>query len=211
MVDGLGKTRRHIIDRLKRTPNSTVKELADTAGITTVAARQHLGALAEQGLVESTTDEPAGRGRPATLWSLTPLANELFPDHHDDLTVELIDAVRNAVGEEGLASVLEARTTHQLEKLERNMPSSGLRARLEALAEHRTREGYLAEVVEEDDLLLIEHHCPVRAAAASCDGLCRAELELFRTALGDGVTVDRTEHALAGDTRCVYRIAKRAS
>ena len=212
MVDGIGATRRHIIDHLKRMPGSAVRDLASSAGITTVGARQHLNALESQGLAESTIDEPVGRGRPATLWALTPLADELFPDHHDELTVELIDAVRVAGGEDGLARVLNARTARQLESLERTLPRQGLTRKVEALAEHRTKEGYLAEMVDnDDDLLLIEHHCPVRAAAASCDGLCRAELELFRTALGGDVTVERTEHALAGDTRCVYRIARLAN
>jgi predicted ArsR family transcriptional regulator len=43
-------------------------------------------------------------------------------------------------------------------------------------------------------------------AANACQGLCRTELELFREALGDDVTVERVQHLLAGDQRCAYRI-----
>ena len=57
---------------------------------------------------------------------------------------------------------------------------------MRALAERRSTEGYLAEVVtDDDDLILIEHHCPICTAATSCQGLCRSELEVFRAALGD--------------------------
>ena len=43
-------------------------------------------------------------------------------------------------------------------------------------------------------------------AAAACQGFCRAELALFQAALGDGVSVERTDHILAGARRCAYRI-----
>jgi predicted ArsR family transcriptional regulator len=88
----------------------------------------------------------------------------------------------------------------------------------------RTVEGYMAEVLPEraeavaaggdDDadadgepgFLLIEHHCPICEAAESCQGLCRGELELFRTVLGDDVSVERVQHLMAGDLRCTYRV-----
>jgi predicted ArsR family transcriptional regulator len=58
-------------------------------------------------------------------------------------------------------------------------------------------------------MVLVEHHCPICEAAGACPGLCRTELELFREALGDDVTVERTQHLLGGDTRCAYRVTKR--
>jgi len=57
-----------------------------------------------------------------------------------------------------------------------------------------------------DDLLLIEHHCPICEAAEACAGFCRAELGVFRAVLGDDVSVERTEHLLSGGARCAYRI-----
>ena len=55
--------------------------------------------------------------------------------------------------------------------------------------------------------LFIENHCPICAAATACQGFCASELDLFRSALGPGVSVERAEHILSGDRRCVYRIA----
>jgi predicted ArsR family transcriptional regulator len=80
--------------------------------------------------------------------------------------------------------------------------------RVRALGERRTAEGYLAEVISDaDDLLLIEHHCPICSAATACQGLCRSELEVFQAALGPSVTVTREQHVLSGDARCTYRIS----
>jgi len=60
-----------------------------------------------------------------------------------------------------------------------------------------------------DGFLLIENHCPICAAAAACQGFCRAELEVFRDTLGADVIVERTDHILAGARRCAYRIASK--
>jgi predicted ArsR family transcriptional regulator len=204
----LGDTKRRIVDRLKRS-ESTPGELATALGLTEAAVRQHLDALATNGLVTATTRPPAGRGRPAHVWELTELARDLFPDHHDDLTVDLLDAVRRALGEDGLTAVIDMRAETQLAAYRKAIPKRGtLRARVEALARLRTDEGYLAEVVEDDDghLVLVEHHCPICVAAAACQNLCRSELDVFRAALGDDVVVERTQHLLAGNRRCAYKV-----
>ena len=57
--------------------------------------------------------------------------------------------------------------------------------------------------------LFVENHCPICAAAAACQGLCRSELAIFRAVLGTEFTVERVEHILAGARRCAYRIGRR--
>ena len=104
----LGTTKRRILERLKRA-DATVAELARTLDMTEAGVRQHLDALSENGMVVSRTRPGAGRGRPPTVWTLTDLAQDLFPDRHDDLTVDLISAVRSALGDEGLQRVIDAR------------------------------------------------------------------------------------------------------
>src|SRR5438045_1470084 len=148
-VKSLGTSKRQIVDRLKRA-DATVAELAEILDMTEAGVRQHLDALAEHGLVESRTRPSAGRGRPPTVWTLTDLAHDLFPDRHDDLTVDLISAVRNALGDKGLQRVIDARAEQQLAAYSRAVPKRGsLRARAEALARVRPEEGYLAEVVDD--------------------------------------------------------------
>jgi predicted ArsR family transcriptional regulator len=208
----LGTTKRAIVDRLKRVGGATVPELADALDLTAAGVRQHVDALAANGLVEARARAPQGRGRPATEWRLTDLASDLFPDRHDDLTVGLIDALRESLGEGGLEQVIEARTQQQLREYREVIPTdTSIVKRVNALARRRTAEGYLAEVVRDDDgaVVLIEHHCPICTAASACQGLCRSELELFRDALGDDVQVERTQHLMKGDVRCAYRVTPR--
>ena len=60
---------------------------------------------------------------------------------------------------------------------------------------------------KDGSFLLIENHCPICAAAQECQSLCLGELSLFRSALGRGVQIERTEHLFDGARRCVYRIS----
>jgi predicted ArsR family transcriptional regulator len=209
---GLSDAKRRVLERLKRVEDATAAELAAAFEVTEAGIRQHLDGLEGHGLVERHPGAASARGRPPVRWSLTPLAAELFPDRHADLTVELLDSIRAAVGEEGLDRVIDARAERQQTAYQQVVPdtTAPLRRRVAALARQRTVEGYMAEArVDGDAVLLIEHHCPVCLAAAACTGLCRGELELFRGVLGADVDVERTQHLIAGDPRCVYRIRER--
>jgi predicted ArsR family transcriptional regulator len=210
-VADLTDAKRRIVERLKRVESATAPELAAGFGLTDTAVRQHLEALEALGLVERSASDPVGRGRPPVAWRLTPVATSFFPDRHADLTVELIGSIRDALGEKGLTKVLGTRAKTQEASYSKALPdpeTTPLAERIARLAEVRTAEGYLAEAVAEPDgaVLLVEHHCPIADAARSCSGFCQSELELFRKVLGDDVVVERTQHLMAGDQRCAYRI-----
>ena len=200
--------KRRLLDHLKRRGPSTASSMAEVFGLTDAAVRQHLSSLASNGLVSQSSAAAMGRGRPATVWSLTDLAADLFPDRHSDLTLELISSIRTALGEEGLERVVQVRTNSQRVVYGQLVSAaSSWQDRVQALATRRSDEGYMAEVVVHDDyLLLIENHCPICDAATSCTNLCQAELDLFQATLGAEVEVSRIEHLLSGDRRCVYRI-----
>lgn len=204
--------KRRLLERLKRGGPSTAATLARSLELTDVAIRQHLTTLEETGLVRQRRRAPVGRGRPAIEWSLTSLAQEMFPDRHADLTVDLIEAVRATFGERGLDRLVARRAKEQTGRYRERLSKAGtsLPGKVKALARERTAEGYMAEVVPEKrgSYLLIEHHCPICEAARSCTGLCNAELEVFQKSLGSGAVVERTQHLLSGGDRCVYRIRK---
>jgi predicted ArsR family transcriptional regulator len=206
-------TKRRIVERLKRVESATATDLATEFGLTDTALRQHLDALEEAGMVTRSIAEPTGRGRPPLHWQLAPAATESFPDRHADLTVELISSVRATLGEAALERVIGARSDRQTAAYSAALSDADeLPERLQQLADLRTDEGYLAEVQRDDDhFILIEHHCPIGAAAGACRELCSAELDVFQRVLGDGVTVTRTQHLLAGDRRCTYRVEAAAS
>jgi predicted ArsR family transcriptional regulator len=212
-TSGIGDAQRRIVDHLKRAGASTTAAIADALGVTTQAVRPQLVELEERGLVNAETLVTGTRGRPPVGWALSPLAIELFPDRHGDLTVELLQTMRSELGEGAIESVLAARDRTHLDDLRRRMAhldADDVTGRVAVLADQRTRQGYMAEVSQDgDDIVLTEHHCPVCAAASECQSLCRNELDLFRSVIGDAAEVERSQHLLSGDPRCVYRIRTR--
>jgi predicted ArsR family transcriptional regulator len=202
-----GKTRRAIVKLLKTEGALDSARLARRLRLTPMAVRQHLYALQREKLVTAEA-RPVPLGRPAKYWRLTPQADRLFPDAYAELSVALMAAVGKAFGPAGLQRVLESRCAIQRADYGARIPAAApLAEKLRELARVRTEEGYMAEVTREGDShLFVERHCPICAAANACQGFCSTELDLFRSVLGPGVTVERTEHIIAGDRRCVYRI-----
>lgn len=211
MASDLSGAKRRIIERLKRADSATAPELAAEFGLTDTAIRQHLEALEAAELVERVVAPSSGRGRPPVHWRLAQAAGSLFTDRHSDLTVDLIASIRSALGEEALDKVVQARADRQLANyLVRLDGAPTVSEKVHRLAELRNAEGYLAEAIDGDgEVTLVEHHCPIRGAADSCAGLCSAELELFRKAVGPEATVAREQHVLDGGQRCAYKITLR--
>lgn len=210
--DHAEKTRDKILLHLKMRGPHTAADLARLFGVTGMAIRQHLATLQAGGLVEA-EEERRPVGRPTRVWRLTERAAERFPSGYGDLAVEVLSAVREALGEAAVERVLEERVARQIAHYREQMPGaqSQLEARVARLVELRRAEGYLPEWTMDgkEACTLVENHCPVSRAAMACDGLCQSELRLFQEVLGPNVEVHRTEHLLDDSRRCAYRIVQR--
>jgi predicted ArsR family transcriptional regulator len=203
-----------VLELLKTRGPIATAGVAAALGVTPQGARQRLETMREAGLVE--TGRAKGTiGRPGLSWSLTEAGHAQFPDGHDRLAVELIETVRTKLGAKALDRLIAARETEQHRRYQAALaPASDVPGKLQRLAQERTREGYMAEIREDGDgnLLLVEHHCPICAAATACQGFCRSELQLFRAVMGPGAKVERVQHLVsgegleAGERRCAYRI-----
>jgi predicted ArsR family transcriptional regulator len=220
-TDAPGSGRERVLFVLKTKGVLSAGQIGKRLGITTMAVRQHLAVLQEEGFVEFSDDEhkgvrpsqdtlPLQVGRPARLWRLTPSAYDRFTDRHAELAIDMIQAIQNTFGEEGLNRLAEERTRQQITSYSARMPlpNASLEDRVAALARIRCEEGYMAEAQRHPDgtFRLVENHCSISKAAHLCQNLCGGELSLFRTVLGKDAEVERTEYILAGDRCCAYRI-----
>jgi len=209
--DASTSTRRAIINQLKEHGGMDVLALSSHFSLSGMAIRQHLNALSEEGLI-TYEEESRPMGRPTKLWRLTPAADRFFPSGYSELSLSLINSMKETFGHEGMDKLLTVRSKKMQEHYMKYIgDTSDVKERLEKLAEIRTNEGYMAEVKEEDDssLLFIEKHCPICEAAAACSGLCKNELQLFQYVLGKDVIVERIEYILSGGRRCIYRVSKK--
>lgn len=202
------RTRQQILNLLKVEGALDSAQLAAHLGVSAMAVRQHLYDLHAQGIV-TYQEQAVGVGRPAKRWQLTRAAASFFPTGYAELTINLLQAMREAFGEAGLDKLLTIRMQQQVAAYTACVQQDDSPAqKLATLAALRTEEGYMASVMTtpEGTLLLVENHCPICDAAKRCLQLCHRELETFQAVLGEDVTVERVEHILAGARRCAYRV-----
>ncbi len=197
-----------ILFLLKSKGPQTAADLARRMDITGVAVRQHMDGLRAENLVDF-EDRREGVGRPRRYWTLSNDGHARFPNGHDELLVDMLDSVRAEFGDAGIDALIRRRERETTALyLSQTTGCKSLKSKIDALAEIRSREGYMAEwsQIEKGRFLFVENHCPICAAARACQGFCRSELAQFQSLFDGLATVERTEHVLSGARRCAYEI-----
>lgn len=192
---------------LKQQGPLSISAIADSMDVTVEGARFHLLKLEKNGFVKSMS-KAEGRGRPKQIWSLTQKGHNRFPDAHAELTANLINMMRQTLGEDAVDQVIDQHQKSICSRYSSEINiSEDLENRIAKLAEIRSREGYMADYKKEDDhFLFIENHCPICSAAKVCQGFCQAEINIFKSVLGENVEIKRVEHIIKGARRCCYEI-----
>ncbi|TDR18463.1 helix-turn-helix transcriptional regulator [Marinicella litoralis] len=201
------KTEEKIIHLLKVNGSMTAQDLARETNVTTMGVRQHMLKFEDQGEVVY-TDKKVARGRPTRYWSLTEKSHSRFPDGHESLTLKLIESVKQVFGEQGLDELIKQREKESYDAYSLVLGQhNNLLDKLQALAQLRSEEGYMANIKQQDgDYWLLENHCSICAAASQCLKFCRSELHLFESLLVNQASISREEHIMEGARRCAYKI-----
>ncbi|MFQ6057359.1 MAG: helix-turn-helix transcriptional regulator [Anaerolineae bacterium] len=208
VVRQIQATRRQILMALKKRGGMTADELGKALGITPMGVRRHLTTLERDGLVTYETAQ-RGVGRPSYVYSLTDLADELFPKNYHQLANEILDIIAAQDGEDKVELVFAQRAQRLAQRYGPRLAGKDLEARIAELASIQEENGYLAEweKVDEDTFLLKEHNCAVSGVARRFPQACVYELALFTELLDAEVT--REKHMASGDIGCYYRIRRR--
>lgn len=203
------KTADKILEKLKREGSITAKQLSSDLDMTSMGARQHLQSLNDSGLVEF-YDVKVKVGRPTRHWKLTSQGHEQFSDKHNELSIQIIEAVGSIYGQDGIKKIAQERENLMLSRYQEALSdSTSLVEKIKKLVQLREQDGYMAEIQPLDNgYLLIENHCPICSAASSCPALCQSELNVFKAILGDHISIERTEHIINKERRCVYSITE---
>ncbi|MEN5090909.1 transcriptional regulator [Pseudomonas protegens] len=207
-----GATAERILFLLKTRGPLKTADLAPLLKVSLEATRQQLQKLLDGELIAGQMMPAQGAGRPSQKWVLTEQAQARFPDTHAHLTLQLIDSIRAVYGSDGVERIVtDMERVNTAQYLDVCAPLPTLEERVRALAQIREVAGYMASVEADGDgdgdgWLLIESHCPICVAAQQCQGFCRSELQVFQAAIGELGQVQRVEHLITGDRRCVYRI-----
>jgi len=204
-------TRRNILELLKVEGPLTADQMAQSLNITSMGVRQHLVALERDGFIDHAFKQ-GGKGRPSHVYALTASGDALFPRSYPQLVNSLIEATRQAFGEDGLKEIFSARNNTLESAYQTRLENKTFEQRVAELASIRDEEGYMAswEQTAEDVYELHERNCAICEVAQQCLHACDYELALFKKVLPNA-NISRERHIMNGDRTCTYVIKKKTS
>jgi DeoR family suf operon transcriptional repressor len=156
--------RRSVLYAVRRRGEATAEQVAEQLGMTVSGARQHLSALADDGLVDVAELAPqeAKRGRRTLLYSATPAADAFFPKAYGELTNELLGYVAESDAEL-LDELFTKRREQRIEGARgRIAKRRSLRAQVTELTKVLDEDGYFASCEETAPgvFVVVVHACP---------------------------------------------------
>jgi len=173
--------------------------------MTPAGIRRILGGLMDAGLVVSHERAPygpspkRGRGRPSSVFSLTPNGRAACDQSYDDLAVEALRFMAEAYGPQAVEAFATLRATRLASAM---IPEGSSTATPHEVAAALSLAGYAAEITPLGGLSvqLCQHHCPVVDAAREFPVMCEAESVALANVLGTHVT--RLATLAHGDEIC---------
>jgi predicted ArsR family transcriptional regulator len=222
-IGGERSTRARIARLILENGPVSAAALSTRLGLTPAAVRRHLDGLLAARMIEvRSARRPAsrGRGRPAKLFVITDAGRSAFEHAYDDLATSALRFLAEVAGPSAVAEFAR----RQVAELERRyrpvMASADPGAKVQALAEALSADGYAASAtgvpgsppiaggpalkVLAGGEQLCQHHCPVAHVAAEFPQLCEAETEAFGRLLG--TPVQRLATIAHGDGICTTHV-----
>ena len=205
--DAPEKTQEALLLYLKRQVELTVGELCDLLSITSMAVRRHITHLQKEGLIESRMVRQS-RGRPTYRYKLSSKAEGLFPSASANLAEDLLEAVYESRGQEGVMELLALRNKKRLERLLERVKGKSLKERVAEVSLIFSEDGYMTEWEELPDgnFLIYQRHCAVHNLVSKFSQVCSMEPSLMESLLG--VKVTREKYILREDPLCAYLVHK---
>jgi len=188
---------------------ATATDLAESLEMTPAGVRRHLTALIDEGLVSAHDRAPygptpkRGRGRPSSVFALTPAGRSACDQAYDDLAISALRFLSDEYGPQAV----EAFAHDRARRIADTVAHPGGDASPEQVAQALTVAGYAAAIEPLGGLTvqLCQHNCPVVDAAREFPVLCEAETAELARVMGRHVT--RLATLAHGDEICTAVIA----
>lgn len=179
-----------IISSLKKSNGLPVSDVAKKVDMSYMGVKQHCINLEKMGFLESWRVPRKEVGRPEKLYRLTKKGDELFPDIGSEVTLALLDEVKDIFGESVPEKILlnyfDKKKTEWL-KILKKKPTIVEKAKV--LSELREEDGYFNDCQFDQALGLVikEYHNPMKPIFEKYPNTVRFELEMIEELLGTTV------------------------
>ncbi|MBX9725378.1 MAG: ArsR family transcriptional regulator [Candidatus Obscuribacterales bacterium] len=199
-------THQAVLFYLKRRNEMTVADLCEALEVTSMAVRRHLSGLQKDGLVECRLVKQ-NRGRPSYRYRLTAKGESLFPSAINNFAFELLDAVYESKGHQGVMELLQMRDEAMLKKLLPRLERLHLPERVKEVVKIFSENGYMTEFnqLEDGNFFIFQQHCAVHNLATQYRQICVLESKLLERLLG--VKTTRQQYMMKDDHVCGYLVS----
>ena len=195
-----------IVQRLKHSTGMTVTELCTAMKMSYMGVKQHCVDLEKAGFLD-TWRRPKAAGRPEKLYRLTPKADVLFVNCGPTLTLDLLTTAERVYGESAPPKLLFTYFQSKEEAMSAKLgKTTTLEERARLLARLRSAEGCMSSCETDalGQLVLVEHHRPLRELAARYDMVDELECEMIERLMGREVR--RSVEEVSGLVRVTFQI-----
>ncbi|PAW76837.1 MAG: hypothetical protein B9S32_13955 [Verrucomicrobia bacterium Tous-C9LFEB] len=195
-----------ILSEIKRSQGLSVSELCERINLSYMGVKQHCVSLEKDGYLD-TWRRPKGMGRPEKAYRLTNQAQEFFPTEYTNLTLEILESIRQVYGEAAPEKILYQIYQNLIQSVASRITGVTLEEKARSLAAYRESEGYMSEFYHHPDngqYYIIEYNSPVLALADRYKIVPQMEEQLFEQALG--VKVLRQTERVSGLYKCVFTL-----
>lgn len=203
----MNSTTKQILELIKRQNEVCVNFLADELDITHMAVRKHLNKLEKDQLI-TTKQNKQSVGRPVTLYRLSQVGKELFPQNYGSLSVEFLEDIEAIDGKEKVDMLFQRREQKLIKKYgERIALKATFKEKVAELKKIQIENGYMveSEEINDQEIEFTEYNCPIFQVANKYKKACDCELSLFKQVLGVDA-IERTTCMSDGDHKCRYVI-----
>ena len=206
VIDNKKKSTRNVIlHALKSSPNLTVDQLGETAGISPVTVRHHLNSLQADGLLVATKVRRKV-GRPHFVYSLSETGYELFPKKYARLSSRLIQELKDQFSPEVVTQLFANVVQRIVEEQQTSFEDLPFEGKLDFVVKLLSEEGFLAKWEKQQDgtYHIVESSCPYMSVGQTHDEVCSFDHGLIVAVLDTPVI--QNSCMLEGDNCCQFSI-----
>lgn len=197
-------TRETILETLLNRQRCSINELAEVVKINPISVRHHIARLEAEGAVSS-EEIRHGVGRPRRMYYLTKKGMEKFPSRYLNLSLRLVDKLKETLPEHSLETLFREMGSGMAESEVKDIDFSklNLSERVEMTRKVLINEGFNVQVSQKDgDFHILETSCPYVHIGKEHPEICIVDETLISTMLN--APVQKTECILNGDGQCIY-------
>lgn len=190
-----------ILVRVKRSGGMSVNELAAELKMSYMGVKQHCDDLRKQGYVD-TWRRAKGTGRPEKIYRPAPKLDLVLTNWGSELCLGLLSHAAQAYGESAPDRLLYSYLQQKVERWASKMKGKTLRDRLAELVKMRNADGWMSElVVDEQGTRLLDHHSPLAEVGRLYPNVWEMESRALTKVLG--IPIDRTVNGTRSEMKLI--------